>query len=156
MSKATPITGAELQPTIDLVPDFDRRSKRQRQSHDPVARYLGDLQAAVMEIFWRRDNATVREVVNELNKKRSLAYTTVLTLVSRLYGRGLLAREAEGRGFRYWTTKSREEFLAELSDQLIDRLFADFGAIGVARIGERLSELDEREKQRLGRRRKKA
>lgn len=156
MSEPTPPVGAEVAPTIDFVPDFDRRSKRQRQSRDPVARYLGDLQAAVMEIFWRRESATVREVANELNTTRSLAYTTVLTLVSRLFSRELLAREPEGRGFRYRATTSREEFLAQLSDQLIDRLFADFGAIGVARVGERLSELNDREKQRLGRGRKRA
>jgi len=153
MSKATPALGAELPPTIDIVPDFDRRSKRQRQSRDPVARYLGDLQAAVMEIFWRRDSATVREVADELNKKRSLAYTTVLTLVSRLFSRELLSREPEGRGFRYRATKSREEFLAQLSDRLIDRLFADFGAIGVARVGERLDEFNEGERKRLKQRR---
>lgn len=140
-------------PTIAVMSP-DRRPKRQRESSDPVARYLGDLQAAVMEIFWRRDGATVREVADELNKKRSLAYTTVLTLVSRLFARGLLERAPEGRGFRYWAAKSRDEFLAELSDRLIDRLFADFGAVGLARIGERLSELNEQEKQRLGRKRK--
>ncbi len=141
-------------PRIDGMPSFDRRPKRQRQSRDPVARYLGDLQAAVMEIFWRRESATVREVADELNKKRSLAYTTVLTLVSRLWSRGLLKRQPEGRGFRYWATKSRDDFLAELSDELIDRLFADFGAIGVARVGERLSELSTQEKQRLTRAKK--
>jgi len=149
----TPSGSARL-PRIDGMPAFDRRSKRQRQSRDPVARYLGDLQAAVMEIFWRRESATVREVADELNKKRSLAYTTVLTLVSRLWSRGLLKREPEGRGFRYWAAKSRDDFLAELSDELIDRLFADFGAIGVARVGERLSELSTQEKQRLTRAKK--
>lgn len=155
MSKATrPAAGAEHPPTIDLVPAFDRRSKRQRQSPDPVARYLGDLQAAVMEVIWRRGSATVREVADELNETRSLAYTTVLTLVSRLFARELLAREPEGRGFRYRATKSRDEFLAQLSDELIDRLFTDFGAIGVARVGERLSQLNERERKRLGRGRK--
>jgi len=136
------------------MPSFDRRPKRQRQSRDPVARYLGDLQAAVMEIFWRRQSATVREVADELNKKRSLAYTTVLTLVSRLWSRGFLEREPEGRGFRYWPARSRDDFLADLSDELIDRLFADFGAIGVARVGERLNDLTAQEKQRLTRRKR--
>ena len=147
-------SGSARLPRIDGMAAFDRRSKRQRQSRDPVARYLGDLQATVMEIFWRRESATVREVADELNKKRSLAYTTVLTLVSRLWSRGLLKREPEGRGFRYWAAKSRDDFLAELSDELIDRLFADFGAIGVARVGERLSELSTQEKQRLTRAKK--
>lgn len=147
----TAASGSERLPTIEGMPAFDRRPKRQRQSRDPVARYLGDLQAAVMEIIWRRESATVREVADELNKKRSLAYTTVLTLVSRLWSRGLLEREPEGRGFRYWAAKSRDEFLAELSDELIDRLFADFGSIGVARVGERLNELSAKERQRLTR-----
>ena len=148
-------SGSERAPRIDRMPSFDRRSKRQRQSRDPVARYLGDLQAAVMEIFWRRESATVREVADELNKKRSLAYTTVLTLVSRLWSRGFLEREPEGRGFRYWPTNARDDFLTDLSDELIDRLFTDFGAIGVARVGERLNELSAQEKQRLTRGRKK-
>lgn len=144
-------SGSERLPRIDGMPAFDRRPKRQRQSRDPVARYLGDLQAAVMEIFWRRESATVREVTDALNKKRKLAYTTVLTLVSRLWSRGLLTRQPEGRGFRYRAAKSRDDFLAELSDELIDRLFADFGAIGVARVGERLSDLSAQERQRLTR-----
>src|SRR5712691_51062 len=146
-------SGSDGLPTIAGMPTFDRRPKRQRESGDPVARYLGDLQAAVMDIFWRRESATVREVADELNKTRSLAYTTVLTLVSRLWSRGLLAREQEGRGFRYRAAKSRDDFLAELSDQLIDRIFSDFGAIGVARLGERLNELSAQDKQRLTRRR---
>jgi len=117
---------------------------------------LGDLQAAVMQIFWRRESATVREVADQLNKKRSLAYTTVLTLVSRLFARGLLEREPEGRGFRYQAAKSRDEFLGELSDELINRLFADFGAVGVARLGERLNELDAASKQQLKKARKRS
>lgn len=138
------------------MPSFDRRSRRQRESRDPVARYLGDLQAAVMAILWQRESATVREVAEELNQKqkRTLAYTTVLTLVSRLWSRGLLSREPEGRGFRYRAARSRDEFLADLSDQLIDRLFADFGTIGVARIGERLNQLAAKENAKLVRSRR--
>jgi predicted transcriptional regulator len=130
------------------MPSFDRRSLRQRASDDPIARYLGELQAEVMGIFWERDDATVREVVEELNKRRrrrrkdEFAYTTVLTLVSRLWGRDLLAREPEGRGFRYRAAKTRDELLGELSDELIDRLLDDFGEIAVARLGERLDGLD--------------
>lgn len=132
-----------------VVERFDRRSRRQRESADPVARYLGGLQTEVMNIFWQRGDATVREVVTELNERHKLAYTTVLTLVSRLYARGLLAREPEGRGFRYRAAKSREEFLGELSDELIDRLIADFGEVAVARLGERLEGLDRARLRRL-------
>ena len=46
-----------------------------------------------MDIFWNRESATVREALELLNKRRrknKLAYTTVLTLVTRLWQRGLL------------------------------------------------------------------
>ena len=147
--------------TIGAMPSFDRRSKRQRESDDPVARYLGGLQAEVMDIFWERESATVREVVDALNKRRvrrrkdELAYTTVLTLVSRLWARELLAREPEGRGFRYRAATTREQLLGKLSDQLIDRLFADFGEIAVARLGTRLDQLDATRAQKLKRVRRK-
>lgn len=130
---------------------FDRRPKRQREDADPVVRYLGALQAEVMEIMWERGGATVREVVDQLNLTRRFAYTTILTLVSRLQARGLLVREREGRRFRYRPATSREEFLRQLSDDLIDRLFEDFGDIGVARLGERLEELDRTRRRKLGR-----
>lgn len=140
---------------IAQVPAYDRRAKRQRESKDPVARYLGELQAEVMAIFWRRESATVREVVDELNERRKLAYTTVLTLTTRLWSRGLLAREPEGRGFRYRPAKTRDELLGELSDELIDRLFNDFGEIAVARLGDRLGALDPKREAKLGSTRKK-
>jgi predicted transcriptional regulator len=133
------------------VPNFDRRSRRQRESDDPVARYLGELQAEVMGVFWQRGSATVREVLDDLNRQRrqKFAYTTVLTLISRLWQRDLLEREREGRGFRYRAAGTREEVLGELSDKLIDRLLDDFGEIAVARLGERLERLDPARKKKL-------
>ena len=141
---------------IVQVSAFDRRAKRQRASADPLARYLGELQAEMMAICWRRESATVREIVDELNerRRRKLAYTTVLTLVSRLWSRGLLAREPEGRGFRYRPAKTRDELLGDLSDELIDRLLGDFGEIAVARLGTRLNELDPTRERRLRQARK--
>jgi predicted transcriptional regulator len=131
---------------------FDRRSARQRESDDPVARYLGELQTKVMGVFWERKSATVREaleLLNERRRRKKLAYTTVLTLVTRLWQRGLLEREPEGRGFRYRALKSRDALIGELSEQLIDRLIDDFGDIAVARLDERLSELDPARRKRL-------
>lgn len=133
------------------MPGPDRRRHSQRENADAVARYLGDLQAEVLAVLWRVGDATVREVVEEMNanRRRKLAYTTVLTIVSRLSARGLLSRTPEGRGFRYRPTKSREELLAELSDELIDRLIDDFGEIALAQLGARIDGLDAKRRERL-------
>lgn len=132
----------------------DRRSKRQRESDDPVARYLGAVQAELMSIFWRRGDATVREVVDEVNQQRPLAYTGVMTMITRLWSRGLLSREPEGRGYRYTPAKSRDELLAELSNELIDRLLVDFGEIAVTQLGSRLGTLGPEQQRKLRRSRK--
>ena len=94
-----------------------------------------------MSIFWRRESATVREALDDLSerRKKKLAYTTVLTIVTRLWQRGFLEREPEGRGYRYRAARSRDELLAELSDELIDRLLTDFGEVAVAQLGYRLA-----------------
>jgi predicted transcriptional regulator len=122
---------------------LDRRSARQKANADPIARYLGELQAQVMNVFWERDSASVREVVEELNSRRrkKLAYTTILTLVTRLWERHLLDREPDGRGFRYRAAADRDTVLTDLSDQLIDQLLDDFGELAVARLGQRLGSL---------------
>jgi predicted transcriptional regulator len=136
----------------------DRRPARQRESDDPVARYLGELQTEVMAVFWDRKSATVREAVDLLNKRRrrqKLAYTTVLTLITRLWQRELLERDPEGRGFRYRAAKSRDDVIGELSEQLIDRLLDDFGDVAVAQLGERLGELDQARLKKLRAARKK-
>jgi predicted transcriptional regulator len=131
-----------------MVPS-DRRPRKQRTRRDPVARELGQAQTDIMNVFWRRgEGATVPELHEEINKGRArkgedeLAYTTVLTFVQRLHARKLLKRKPDGRGFRYWPTMDRAELLASWSDELIDRLFADYGEVAVARLDERLRELD--------------
>jgi predicted transcriptional regulator len=63
---------------------------------------LEPLEAEVMDALWRADRPLlVREVVDRLNagRARPLAYTTVMTVLSRLAGKGILVRGQQGRGF---------------------------------------------------------
>lgn len=98
-----------------------------------VDKYLGGLEAAVMEILWARGEATVRDVVAALRPTRPVAYTTVMTVMSRLAEKGLLARTAAGRSYVYRPAQSREGFLGAISDRIVRDLVADFGDIAIAR-----------------------
>ncbi len=62
---------------------------------------LSELQLAIMRVVWARGEATIAEVVSDLERKRSLAHTTVATLLLRLEKRGLLAKRREGRAYVY-------------------------------------------------------
>jgi predicted transcriptional regulator len=119
----------------------ERRYRRSnRGSNDPVVRYLGDKQATVMAILWKRGSGTVREVLDDM--PAAVAYTTVMTMMVRLYERDLLTRQHEGRGYRYRPRKSRDEFVSDLAGSLLGRLVDDFGDAALARIVEAADELD--------------
>jgi predicted transcriptional regulator len=74
---------------------------------------LGDLERAAMEAVWDAGPSTARQVAERL-EDRGLAYTTVLTVLGRLEGKGLLRRERSGRAHTYTAVASREDHIALL------------------------------------------
>lgn len=73
-----------------------------------------------MDHLWSTDDSqTVREVLEQIDREPPLAYTTVLTVMDNLHRKGFLAREREGRAFRYQPTKGRAEYTAELMHELL-------------------------------------
>jgi predicted transcriptional regulator len=78
-------------------------------------RGFGELESAVMQRLWDRGApATVREVHADLVRQRELAYTTVLTVMEKLYRKGFLDREPQGRAHVYRTLASRKKYTARL------------------------------------------
>ncbi|MFB7667523.1 BlaI/MecI/CopY family transcriptional regulator [Kitasatospora sp. NPDC056138] len=78
-------------------------------------RRLGDLEAEIMDRLWSWGRpATVREIVDDLNRKRPVAYTTVMTVADILFNKGHLRREKERRAWVYQPTRSREAYTAAL------------------------------------------
>jgi predicted transcriptional regulator len=77
-----------------------------------AGRRLGELEAEVMELAWNRgDWIGVNDLLGAL-KGRQRAYTTVMTIVTRLCDKGLLERRRDGRGFVYRPALSREQVAA--------------------------------------------
>ncbi|PVE11522.1 BlaI/MecI/CopY family transcriptional regulator [Streptomyces scopuliridis] len=80
-------------------------------------RRLGDLEAEIMDRFWTWNRpATVREVVDDINRVRPVAYTTVMTVTNILYSKGWLLRDKQGRAWLYTTVRSREAYAAALME----------------------------------------
>lgn len=77
-----------------------------------------------MDLVWSRGWAefSVQDVVGGLPSPRELAYTTVLTTVRRLYDKGLLHRERDGRRFLYQPKLGREQFHKQLAQNLMRSL----------------------------------
>lgn len=80
-----------------------------------MARQLGDLEAAVMDLLWGREEwLSVRDVLDALTGERQLAYTTVMTVLDNLHRKGLLTRTQHGRAYRYRPARGRADFAADL------------------------------------------
>ncbi len=78
-------------------------------------REFGELESAIMEVMWAADRPyVVREVRERMRYDRPVAYTTVMTVMGILSGKGVLMREKLGRAWRYWPAESREEHDARL------------------------------------------
>ncbi|MDK2372893.1 MAG: BlaI/MecI/CopY family transcriptional regulator [Candidatus Korarchaeota archaeon] len=117
------------------------------------------LEPKVMEILFRKGEATVREILEEINrdKERKLSLTTVSTVVSRLYRKGLLLREgARGRGGTYYIYRpavTHEEYERRMVREAVDRLSRILGKVALLRfVEESTSRLDEEELRELLRR----
>src|SRR5580693_1479255 len=84
-------------------------------------RGFGELEAVVMDRIWDRDGTTtVREIFDELAAEREIAYTTVMSTMDNLHTKGWLARERDGKAYRYWPTLSREQHSARLMREALD------------------------------------
>ena len=108
---------------------------------------LGPLEAEVMAVLWRAGRPLpVREVAAEVNAGRGapLAYTTVMTVMSRLASKGILARSRSGRRFVYTPVA------ADTAEIAVRGVLAEFGDAALARFMEQ-AELDPQLRKRLRR-----
>ena len=107
---------------------------------------LGELEAAIMQIIWQYGEVTVRQVRSALQPTRPLAYTTVMTVMSRLVQKGLLRTRKQGKTFYYRPTATPDEFVAQRAQRAVRDVLANFGDVAMAYF---LRELDDVDPQRL-------
>jgi predicted transcriptional regulator len=80
----------------------------------------GELENQVLGVLWADGGAlTPRDVHDALGAPRGLAYTTTMTILVRLWRKGLLARERSGRSFAYRPKISQEERAAARMSEVL-------------------------------------
>ncbi len=85
---------------------------------------LGDLQLRIMKVLWERREATVAEVLDTLDDTdKTLAYTTIATMLRKMEARGLVSHRVEGRSFIYAPKIAAEDVSRSMADHLVDQLF---------------------------------
>lgn len=109
---------------------------------------LGPLEYAVMRALWDASPVAVPAVLEVVNGQRpedeELAYTTVMTVLSRLYDKGLVVRERRGRAYEYSPRFSEAGLVAHLSEREVQGLLERYGEVALAQFAAAVDRADER------------
>jgi len=112
---------------------------------------ISDAEAIVIQVLWEQHPLGADEVVAALGSTTDWAEPTVKTLLNRLLNKGAIRAERDGRRYLYSPVLTREAWVAQQSEGLLDRVFGGRVAPLVAHFSERgkLSDADVRELKRL-------
>lgn len=98
---------------------------------------IGEAEQDVMEVLWAEAPLTAAGVAERVPAERGWSLTTVKTMLGRLLAKGVLVHDAEGRRYLYRPAVSREDYVAQESGRLLERLFGGRLTPLVAHLAER-------------------
>lgn len=108
-----------------------------RPDRPGVRKVLGDLEAEIMEIVWarpRHKGAVVRDIVEILQRRRQVAYTTIMTTMARLARKRFLRAEKRGQAYVYFPTVTEDEFVSGFVGRILENLLLSFGGTTIERL----------------------
>jgi len=82
---------------------------------------IGRLEAEIMSVVWSFEKSvTVREVYETMRKKKSIAYTTIMTVMNNLTEKKLLTQNRKSTAYIYKPTRSKEQVAKDLVSTVVD------------------------------------
>lgn len=107
---------------------------------------LGELETVVIELLWSQPWQTVSQVEERVRRRREIAHTTVLTTLDRMYRKGYLTREKQGRAFVYSPRYTSEEFERAMAEEVLGALLGQYSGPALSAfvelVGQDLGALD--------------
>jgi len=82
----------------------------------------------ILEVLWRDGKATVRDIYEELERRRPMGYTSILKLLQIMHGKGLVARDESSRTHVYRAAVVQRDTQERLVDDLMSRAFGGSAA----------------------------
>ncbi|MBI4096854.1 MAG: BlaI/MecI/CopY family transcriptional regulator [Candidatus Levybacteria bacterium] len=102
---------------------------------------LGELEQQIMDILWEHKNCSARDVLIILEKDKKLAYTTVATILQRLYDKGLVKRTEDKSGYIYSPKLSKEKYSSNIAQSFLKKFIDSFGDTAIASFAESIDKL---------------
>jgi predicted transcriptional regulator len=115
---------------------------------------LGELQADILGALQKLGKASARQIMQDIRTKRHVAYTTVSTVLDRLYRKGLVRRsKVIGRGgVKYvYSSATPIDMRTNLVQRALNQLVSAFGPSIVPTIYDSLEQISRGEAEELKR-----
>ena len=77
----------------------------------------------ILDILWERKKATVREVFDDMSRRKSTTYTTVLKLMQIMQTKGLVVRDEAEKAHIYRPKHSQKQTRQKLVGNLLEKAF---------------------------------
>ncbi|NGX35423.1 MAG: hypothetical protein K1000chlam1_00246 [Candidatus Anoxychlamydiales bacterium] len=83
-------------------------------------RQFGELESFILQEIKKKNKATVKDI--HILLKKSIAYTTIMTVINRLYEKKILKREKISRSYIYWLSDSN--YFSKFLDRIKKKIFS--------------------------------
>jgi predicted transcriptional regulator len=111
---------------------------------------LTDAEAQVMAVLWRRNTASVGDVVAAINEKRAVTYSTIQTILRILETKGYVTHDKVARAFVYHAVVDERQARRRALRHLVSRLFEGSTSLLVLNVLED-EDIDPAEREQLKR-----
>jgi len=112
---------------------------------DMVQKSMSKLEQEVMAIIWKCKSCSVRDVMTKLANTK-LAYTTVATILQRLYKKGIVARKGQGVSFVYLPKVTKETYARKLAQLFVKNFYSAFNDTAIVSFAESIETLPKEKK----------
>ena len=114
---------------------------------------LHELELEVMGVVWERGEVSVREVMEAVNRgaPKQRAYTTYMTVLARLEGKGMVERSRTGKTDFYRPLYLRDQYADLRARAEVDSIVDQFGEVALAHIARQMAQLDPQRRRALQR-----
>ena len=133
--------------TQERKPEF-----RFKPADGGVVKVLGPLETEIMQLVWREKSTTVKKVHKALREQRDIAYTTVMTTMTRLAEKGVLTRRRDGLAYVYMPAVTKRDFEVMMVRRVLDGLMDDYEEETISYLLDYLAERDPKRLEQLRKR----
>lgn len=106
---------------------------------------MSKLEQEVMAIIWKCKSCSVRDIMAKLRHTK-LAYTTVATILYRLYKKGIVVRKGQGLSFVYMPKVTKETYAKKLAQIFVKNFYSAFSDAAIVSFAESIETLPKEKK----------